>query len=158
MFKVEYIDLGFEAVIKALTSNASRAVEVGLFDEHAELVLPAIVNEFGSTKQNIPERPAWRSVVQEKQDDWVKTVEDGVAKVLEGKDASYAQVYRRVGQQMRDDLKESITRWSEPAKEDTTLEDGARRGESSNPLIATGRTVASIQFRIVDPRESEGES
>lgn len=126
-------------------------------------------NEYGVASRSIPPRPFMRPAVMRHGNQWMETLKNGAAMVMEGK-ATVAEVFGLLGLQVEGDIIESIASVHSPALSPLTLAARKRRmmggavtgktfgefarlqkdgtldisGVSTKPLNDTGFAIASL--------------
>lgn len=113
------------------------------YPDGTNVAFVASVHEFGAPGVNIPARPFMRPTVNTKKDSWVKTVRNGIPKVVTGKMTAF-DVLDLVGIQAAADVQESISKVTSPPLSPITI---ARKG-SAKPLVDTGQMIASVRNSV----------
>ena len=151
--EVEDRDIGFTKLQKELAWLQGKSVTIGwqgasaleTGETEATIVDIATFQEFGTV--TIPERPALRSVFDEKAAELEAFIEKELGAVLELKRTG-EQALNRIGLKavslLQDKIRSSPS-WAEALKQATIEKKG-----SSVPLIDTGRLLASVTYAIRD--------
>jgi len=105
----------------------------------SELVMVAVVNEFGSTKRNIPSRPAFRRAFDENRTKIEQLKKKLLNRIYEGTSTG-KQALGLVGEFLTNKTKKKITDLKTPPNKPATI----KRKGSSNPLIDLGQERASV--------------
>lgn len=113
------------------------------YPDGTNVAFVASVHEFGAPGVNIPARPFMRPTVSAKKDTWVKTIRNGIPKVVTGKMTAF-DVLDLVGIQGAADVQESISKVTSPPLSPITI---ARKG-SAKPLVDTGQMIASVRNSV----------
>lgn len=154
-------DLGLDDLNRAVRDWLGLGVVVGVRQEKGSdvadgddinLAQIAAIQEFGSPDQRIPERSFIRSTIDERTSDYKRGLDRAAtagieAAVAGGPAAGTAAItlqLRRLGQEAADDVAAKIRDLRDPPNSPFTI---ARKG-SSNPLIDTGRLMASIDAEV----------
>lgn len=114
--------------------------------EHITMVELAAIHEFGSPKNNIPERSFIRSTLEEKHKEIAQMISQLAAQIVSGKLNSY-RAHEILGAWAASAVKNKITQGPHippPLKPGTIKAKG-----SSRPLVDTGRLVQSITYEVV---------
>lgn len=142
-------DLGGAALIRELKFADGATVECGLFDgdTHPDsgLTLPEIgaVNEFGSSDGKIPARPFMRRAVDEQKSRWIKILDDGYDRIVNGLGkVRVFDVLALFGEHAASDIRRTIDDVWEPPKALATkkAEGGALKRTKSGKLAKNART------------------
>lgn len=141
-------DLGWSRFLRRLPRTSQLRLEVGIFDA-PEIVVYAVANEYGVDSKNIPERGAWRASWDANRQRYEGMLEQGLAAYVLGRASSWKEVLEGVGAEIVADLRASIEQWSEPPNKRATLDNKARKGQGSSPLIASRTMVEAISYRVV---------
>lgn len=152
------VDHGFDAIITEMKNAKHRYVKVGfpLEKEAApgelagmpEVTLVAMVQEFGSEKRNIPERPFIRGAFDANYTDLQAFKEAEFLQVMQGKQTADTGI-RRIGEWMVNKTKAYIKAIIPPPNAPTTI----ARKHSTTPLIDTGQMINSIQYAVTSSKE-----
>lgn len=135
--------------LHALSKQPSQ-VKVGLpagsmnYPDGTNLIMVAVVNEFGSVDGRIPERSFLRSTVVTKRDVFKKFWRSNRAKNLLTGKADAKPLLELLGQLAQAEVQKTILEVSEPPNAPATI---AAKG-SSNPLNDTGVLRQSIRYEV----------
>lgn len=156
--KERFDDKRYRRVIKDLREVERSTVDVGFFKtiarSGAELVDSdaldiaeiAAVNEFGSTKANIPERSFMRTTVDEKRIKYKKVLSDLMGDILIGV-KTVNNALDLFGIRVVGDIKRKITSIRVPPNAPSTI---AQKPGGNNPLIDTGRMRNAVTHKVKD--------
>lgn len=107
------------------------------------MVLVAAVHEFGSPKNNIPERSFIRSAVNENHDEYVRLNKINFVALIKNK-ITVEIALSRLGEMAKSHMQQKIRKGDfVPLKESTIKAKG-----SSAPLIDTGNLIQSITYAL----------
>ena len=126
--------------------DATTTTENGKFMRIAEY---AVYNEYGTSR--IPPRPFMRTVAKERPKTWVGImvghVRGQAANVQAWKDA-----LGLAGEQMREDIRNSIMNGNWTPNAPSTVAAKARKGkvQPDKPLFDTGQMYAAVTYQVVD--------
>lgn len=146
------IDRGAEKVMVNLEVTDGSSVDIGILKGEVAGVIEgakievaeiAIVQEFGSTKINVPERSFLRSVTDEKREKYKAVLKSLFSKVLLGT-TTVPQALDLFGERVVGDVKRKITSIRQPPNAPSTI---AKKG-FDNPLIRTGTLRSRIKKRV----------
>lgn len=127
--------------LKSLAGVKGKKIETGIFgDGHTAMI--GAVHEFGSPKNNIPERSYLRSSFDESSGEIVDKFEKILPSIIDGVDGE--AVLDGLGQEFKGKVQQKLIALNSPALKDETI----RRKGSSNPLVDTGNLVGSIDSRV----------
>ena len=137
--------VGFDELQRTIRTLDRTVLEVGIFgDESSEVLLYAMVHEFGAPRANIPARSFIRAGFDHYQwqitDRAVRLLQD----VLSGKTSLDAYM-DALGVYVVGRLQQYLIDLQTPPLKPATI----RKKGSSNPLVDTGRMVQSISYRVV---------
>ena len=132
---------------RRMTELSKKQVVVGAIDgssrdgmTNADLLA---IHEFGSKRNNIPERPVLRTTLANNVNGIEKALSKKVADCLKG-DLSVDEAYSHVGIFVKNEVLNTFDKNSfEPNKQKTV-----DRKKSSKPLIDTGTLRASINYEV----------
>ena len=148
-------DLGYKDIMKRLKGlDGEHIVEVGVpatagqYEDGANQVLVASVNEFGSSDGRIPERSFLRSTVDENTTKYADLLSRLIGEAVDGR-LTIEQALDRLGLKAVADVQRKIVQLDDPPNAEATIE----RKRSSNPLIDTGQLRQSIIHRVNKPDE-----
>ncbi|BBG58505.1 hypothetical protein [Providencia rustigianii] len=102
----------------------------------------AYKQEFGEPSENIPSRPFFRHAISVNKDKWSAII----AKGFRSYDGDGVMALRSAGEEVIDDLRESVRTWSTPPNSKETVD---RKG-FNNPLIDTGQLMNSFSYEVND--------
>lgn len=133
----------FEALVRNAGKGGISSVEVGFFssaryEDGTPVAAVAAANEFGV---GVPERPFVRpalAAAKRPVDTIIKNSVDPLQMVIEQNVAS------RIGEQVRNEIIDAITKFTTPANAPATI--AAKK--SSHPLIDTGLMRASVTYKV----------
>lgn len=136
-----------EALFKNAGKGGVKSVDVGVFLsakylDGTPVALVAVVNEFGSRKKGIPERPAFRSANLLNRKDLVNIIKKNVDP---GKMIIDQRLAGKIGAAHQAATQKSIVALKSPPNKPSTLR--AKRPKA-NPLVNTGTEVGSITFKV----------
>lgn len=148
--KIEVKDLGWNMLMRAVRAMAGKSVlDVGVFDDgpsrngdsasNAEI---ALVHEFGSPAQGIPERSFMRSTIDANRQKYHREMQRIADKVLSG--APTTQALNLLGMRAANDMKRTIQGGIPPPLKPETV---ARKG-SAKQLVDTGQLITAITWRL----------
>lgn len=148
--KVVDRDLGYMDLMKALDElDGTVVVEVGVprnaknYEDGANQVLIASVNEFGSEKAGVPERSFLRSTMDEQRDNFTKQITKLLGQVVDGR-TTVRQALDRLGLTAVARVQRKIVQLDDPPNAEATI----KKKKSSNPLVDTGQLRQSIVHRV----------
>ena len=132
----------------AQRAGGVKQIEVGFFStakypDGTPVPLVAAVNEFGSPKMNIPERPFFRGALVGLDKALKPILEAGVDPQKMVVDQQTAGL---LGEATKGRIQQSITDLSSPPNSPRTI---ARKG-SSNPLIDTGKLRLLVTWKVTE--------
>lgn len=145
--KVADKDKGFKHFKKAIKNFKGKVLEVGIFadigkGENGDLIINrALANEYGTS--NIPERSFIRSTSDEKNQEWGKSIDKIVDRLLT-EELDVNQYLGLLGKKMVGDIKDKISSNILPPNSPATI----KRKGSSKTLIDTGEMRSSIHYKI----------
>lgn len=135
------------AALAEIAQNASKAAEVDVgflegstYPDGTSVPMVAAIQEFGSPANNIPPRPFFRSMIQEKSPEWP----GAVAGLLKDNDFDAEKTLRQAGEAIKGQLAQSIIDTNSPPLAAATV---ARKG-FDKPLVDTGHMLHSIGVRV----------
>jgi len=135
-------DHGFNALQKLLASMSTKSVYAGLpGDVDSDIIVAATANEFGT--RDIPERSTFRAVADTRGEEILDLSEDLAGRIVDG-DMDGEQALGLMGEFVVGLIKTAIVDLRDPPNAASTI---AAKG-SSNPLIDSGRTRASVTWEI----------
>lgn len=141
---VQDIDLGWRDLVKRVGELGGLRVEAGVFDEDDPLVAAyAVINEFGSDKANIPERPAFRAAIDANADKYQRILAGIAIDVMKGSNAHVA--LEGLGRIVQSDIRRSIEQLDDPENAQSTVD--AKKGD--NPLVDTGDLLKAVKSKVV---------
>ncbi|MEM7696738.1 MAG: hypothetical protein AAF318_20020 [Pseudomonadota bacterium] len=114
-------------------------MKVGIMGAHAE---EAIINEFGSARGHVPERPFMRFTMRENRGLYRRRMRKAAEKILKG-ELTIDMALERLGREVEDDIKDMIRALATPPNSPATVD---TKG-SSNPLIDDGTMLAAVTKR-----------
>lgn len=100
----------------------------------------AFLNEFGTSR--IPARPAFRTMIEQKSPKWG----DSLAYLAKAHNYDAKAMLTSMGEGIKDQLRESITQWSEPPNAPRTV---AIKG-FNKPLKDEGIMEKSVSYEVVN--------
>lgn len=128
--------------LKNLGKMNGKKLDVGVFGD-GDMAMIAAVHEFGSPKNNIPERSFLRSGYDEHIDDISRKVDEFVPDVIEhGVDPTIFM--EGLGKEFEGKIQKKLVALKNPPLKQSTID---RKG-SSNPLVDTGNLAGSIKSRV----------
>lgn len=148
MTGVEDRDLGWRKIITNLKSLDGTTISAGIlntagnYDKGQSLVDVAIWNEYGTRR--IPSRPFIRIASDTSGNDWHKTAEKGISKIVAGS-SSAGSMCDKIGKQMVEDIQKIFGDKSKLAPNSPAT---IRRKGHDKPLIDTGRLRDSVDYRV----------
>lgn len=117
------------------------------YPDGTSVAMVAAGNEYGDPANNQPPRPFFRNAIAEKQEEWKKTIERGLASGLDSR-----AVLEVVGAQIKGDIQESIADLIEPALSPVTIERRRSRKErpnsSTKPLVDTKVMIGDVNYEV----------
>jgi len=141
---------GFIRELEQITNQPSK-VAVGLpedslpYPDGTSTILVAIVNEFGSPENNIPERGFLRAGTAVATKKVKKLLRKGLArKVLRG-EISAENSLSLIGQLAEDQVKKAIVDFTDPPNADSTL---AAKAPKTSPLQNSGHLRQSVRHEV----------
>lgn len=131
--------------LKKLSANVGKSggVKVGFpkdsnaYPDGTSVIMVALVHEFGSPSQGIPERSYLRSTLVENKTKYKSFMKKLAKQVVSGK-IDMKQALGLLGLKVEADIKDKITEISEPA---LTSREG-------NPLVLTGHLRRSVTHQV----------
>ncbi|KMV67801.1 hypothetical protein WB66_10915 [bacteria symbiont BFo1 of Frankliniella occidentalis] len=138
-----------EGVLEKLNASEVRAGFLGgsTYPDGTSVTMVAARNEYGDPANNQPPRPFFRNAIAEKQDEWKKSIERGMASGLDAK-----TVLEVVGAQIKGDIQESIATLVEPALSPVTLKRRRTRkvmpNQSNKPLVDTRVMIGDVNYEV----------
>ena len=149
-FKVTVDFKGVEKLCTRLKKELAtiKGVKAGYFEGDAyppdrgglELAKNALIQEFGSSVNNIPSRPFMRNAVDKDEAKWARALQDGMEKEL-----SLRQCMKQVGVEMQNSIADSIDEMQDPPNAPATI----RKKGSNHPLINTGLLKNSVSYEVI---------
>ena len=141
-------DLGYTKILKETKYLDDKAAAVGFlqgadYQDGTPIAHIAAIQEFGSTKKNIPERPFFRNWLSKGKRAINAIVETLIGQILDG-NLTVDKGLKTLGIYGVGELKKSIIDLRNPANAPATI---ARKG-SSNPLIDTGTMLNNVDSEI----------
>lgn len=133
-------------------------VKVGFFNtryaDGTPVAYVAAIQEFGSTRNNIPPRSFMRTTATEKADAWAKAAKSIFRPVMVGS-ADMAEALDKLGFIIEGDIAEKITQISTPPLKQSTirakaskLASGGGTGSLDKPLVETGLLLQSVTHQV----------
>lgn len=121
----------------------------------------AVIHEFGSPSNNIPERSFIRSTFEANKAFYQAALRAGINRVMDGQ-GSFARMLGMLGAKMAADMKKTIVAGIDPPTSPATTARklaksyaGAAAGDPK-PLIDTGQLLSSITWEVVDSGTKKG--
>ena len=136
-----------DAALAEIATKASSAarVEVGFLENATypsgePVAMVAAIQEFGAPARNIPPRPFFRGMINEKSGQWPNAVAD----LLKANDFDAAKTLAQAGDGIAGQLRQSIASFAgEPLAPATVAAKG-----SSKQLVDTGHMLNSVDYRV----------
>lgn len=147
MVRIVDKDTGLKQFKKAIKNFKGKVLKVGIFADsgkgkNGELIVNrALANEYGTS--NIPERSFIRSTSDEKNQEWGKSIDKIVDRLLT-EEVDVNQYLGLLGEKIVGDIKEKISSNMPPLNSPATI----KRKGSNKTLIDTGEMRASIAYKI----------
>lgn len=138
-----------EGVLEKLNASEVRAGFLGgsTYPDGTSVAMVAAHNEYGDPANNQPPRPFFRNAIAEKQEEWKKSIERGMASGLDAK-----TVLEVVGAQIKGDIQESIATLVEPALSPATLKRRRTRkvmpNQSNKPIVDTRVMIGDVNYEV----------
>jgi hypothetical protein len=138
----------YQEIMRNLKRLDGSSVDVGFFPESVyegegiTVAGVAAVQEFGSIRKNIPERPFFRRTLQKNKVTYKLEIKELALDVLIGR-YSATQAWSRFGAMVEGDLKKEITTLRQPPNAPATI----RAKGSSNPLIDSGHMRRNVKHK-----------
>ncbi|MDI3439316.1 hypothetical protein QLG07_07610 [Erwinia sp. V90_4] len=138
-----------EGVLEKLNASEVRAGFLGgsTYPDGTRVAMVAARNEYGDPANNQPPRPFFRNAIAEKQEEWKKSIERGMASGLDAK-----TVLEVVGAQIKGDIQESIATLVEPALSPATLKRRRTRkvmpNQSNKPIVDTRVMIGDVNYEV----------
>lgn len=136
-----------EAALAKIAKNVTKAavVEVGFLEDATypdgtSVAMVAAIQEFGAPKANIPPRPFFRGMIQDKSPEWPVLI----AKELKATDYDAAVTLSRIGDYMVGELQEAINEFDGVPLSPRTI---AEKG-SDKQLVDTKVMLRSANRRV----------
>ena len=135
------------AALSAIAENISKAstVQVGFLEgatypDGTPVAMVAAIQEFGAPARNIPPRPFFRGMINEKSGAWP----DAVSSLLKANDYDAAKTLAQTGDAIKGQLQQAIASFAgEPLAAATV----ARKGNAKQ-LVDTGHMLASVDYKV----------
>jgi hypothetical protein len=132
--------------IKRLDKISNAKFKVGVLGtEDSEILLRAMVNEYGAPSKGIPERPFIRGAFDRYGDDIANFAEKLIYKYIDGK-IGYRTCMNLIGDYAKQKVQRYMTDLKSPPNSPNTI----KQKGSSNPLIDTAQLLQSISFELVE--------
>lgn len=141
---------GGQALVRRLEDMAKKlgdggSLRVGFLEgatypDGTSVALVAAVNEFGRPDRNQPPRPAFRTMIAEKQKDWPRAL----GAVAKNNDYDIDKTLGQMGEGIKGQLQESIRQLDSPPLSPVTV---ARKG-FEKPLVDTGHMMNSVDYEV----------
>lgn len=133
-----------DKLLKTLKELESKVIEVGIFSKSGgDMLIIANVHEFGSNKNNIPERSFLRAGFDKHHKEIGDMCDRMIIRVVEG-NMSVDSALNAIGAFAVSKIQEFLTEMKTPKLKQATID---AKG-SSSLLIDTGRLRQSISYRI----------
>lgn len=145
--KLTVDDRKWREIKRRLPQVEGAAVDVGIQsdagtgDTGTPIAAYAAWNEFGTS--TIPSRSFIRSTADEKRNDWNRTADAVLGRIL-SLQSTPEQAFSLLGERAQADIKQKVISLREPPNDPATI----RRKGSSNPLIDTGAMLAAIRYAV----------
>ena len=144
--------------IAANTSKASR-VDVGFmggatYPDGTLVSFVAATQEFGAPSRGIPPRPFFRTMIAAKSPEWP----DAIAGVLKSSDFDAAKALDVVGDQIAEQLKQSIIDTNSPALSPVTVMLRGMRTQAKYQGKRFGELIAEARARVAAGKTNYGAS
>jgi hypothetical protein len=117
-------------------------LEGGTYKDGTSVPMVAAIQEYGSPQRNIPSRPYFRNMINEKSPGWA----NAITKALQSTNYNAEDALRIMGEGIANQLKESIRRFDSVPLSPVTI---AKKGFDKQ-LIDTGVMRDSVDYEIVD--------
>jgi len=135
------------AVLNDIAQRLGRATEaqIGFMDgakypDGTQVAMVAAINNFGAPEANIPARPFFSNMIQQKSSGWG----DRLSRILVGADYDARLAMHRMAYSVASDLQQSIIETNEPALSPVTI---TAKG-FAKPLIDTAHMINSVQYNV----------
>lgn len=143
---------------KLIADAKKKQASVGWFEsakymDGTPVAYVATIQEFGYAPKNIPARPFMRPTITAKGSEWKDIAKQGAKAVLSG---SYTidGLFEIIGQKAAGDIREAISKISDPALKQSTIDARKRRAKSGNasvkPLVDTGHMIGTLTSIVED--------
>lgn len=139
-------DRKFRALRGRLDELRDVVVKIGVFGSgEGDLVTVAAVHEFGSPKQNIPERSFLRRTFHQERERFAKAIGAASRRIVDGR-ITPELAFKALGELASVAVKNTIARGPHipPPLAKVTI----KRKKSRRPLVDTGRLLGSITWKV----------
>ena len=143
--KASKVDIGF--MTKATFANA-------LYPSGINVPTVAMFQEFGAPSRGIPPRPYFRTMIAAKSPEWP----DAIAGVLKSSDFDAAKALNFVGDQIAEQLKQSIIDTNSPALSPVTIMLRGMRTQAKYQGKRFGELIAEARARVAAGKTNYGAS
>jgi len=129
----------------AVSASGATKVKIGFmanatYPDGKSVALIAAIQEFGAPSRNIPPRPFFRTMVQEKSPEWPSAIRS----LLKANDYDAKKTLEMTGLAIQGQLQQSIRDWTTPPNAPSTI---ARKG-FNKPLIDTSHMLNSVTYVV----------
>lgn len=136
--------------LKKMAKNSKKArLTAGFYkdakyEDGTPVAQVAAANNFGTLDSGgfIPPRPFFDDAIRENKDKWA----EGLGKRLKANGFDVESAMKRVGEEMRADIVDSINDWTEPPNAKSTIEQKGRNA----PLKDTYHMMRSVRYQYND--------
>jgi len=147
-----------KVMVKALAHDQSKVgwFESAKYEKGEPVAGVAYVQEHGSPKQGIPARPFFRSTIADKQTEWAQNAAQ-LSKAAARGQFNPANVMGALGMKAEGDVRETITKLTEPPLADATIRARKRRlanggagakASIAKPLVDTGLLLNTLTTQV----------
>jgi hypothetical protein len=147
-------DEKYKKILKELKNCKKFIAKAGVLGndralEKDSVLTYALAHEFGTV--HIPKRSFLFSTAREKKAEWLKIIEDGYNKLIEGRWEAKA-ILHKVALQAKDDVIDKISSNIPPPNSEETIKRKTRgkKGAISRTLIDKGRLRNSINYVVIE--------
>ncbi|MDA8485851.1 hypothetical protein NNO07_22520 [Pseudomonas resinovorans] len=138
----EKLEAKFKELAKKLGKGAGLKagfLETATYPEGTPVATVAAANEFGDPEIERPPRPFFRNAIQEKSERWA----DGLGELIKSGNSA-EQSLALTGEAIRNDIQESIRKFSDPPLAPSTI---AQKG-FEKPLIDSSVMINAVDYEV----------
>lgn len=117
--------------------------ETSHYPDGTPVAYVAAIQEFGSPKNNIPQRSFMRTSMEEKRAEWIDLLQRGANRVMSGQFGA-DQMLGGFGMKAAGDVREKIASIESPPLKDATV----KRKGNAKPLVDTGLMLATLTSKV----------